>query len=553
MLFRGPSVLHCATTSKPDRRGGLRVAAPKLFMTTASLSETDRQLLGRIDNALKRRELPLANDLIEGLLSKSPNATEAWIAAARLAQMRSSYSLMLDRLDRAAQLAPDSPLIGMMSVEALIHMGRVKEAADDLIGMEKKAWHDAGWLGRLAEAWSHCGNFEASARCARRAVELAPQNTAYRFALSSAMIALGELTGAAAQLKEVIRLDPADYDARYNLATLRKPTPENSQINEINEILRSRRVMGLGRVQLNYALAHEHEALGQFEQSFNALKAGADERRAGMAYRVERDVDRMAAIRATFDESYVQDERVGAVGDGPIFILGLPRSGSTLVDRIISAHHEVESLGELNDFPVALTALCREQYPDMDLMSAAARLDPSVLGQLYLDRIAERAVGRGYKIDKSPLNFLYIGLIAKALPKARIIHMRRDPMDNAFAMYKTLFRMGYPFSYDFSDIAAYVSAKDSLMAHWREILPGRVLDVDYENVVAEQEAETRRILDYLGLPWDPACLDFHQNASPSATASAAQVRQPLYSSSVGKWKQYSAQLQPLKDLIEAAV
>ena len=154
-------------------------------------------------------------------------------------------------------------------------------------------------------------------------------------------------------------------------------------------------------------------------------------------------------------------------------------------------------------------------------------------------------------IDKTPVNFLYIGLIARALPNARIIHLRRHPMDSGYALYKTLFRMGCPYSYDLADIAAYQLAHRRLMDHWRAVLPGRFLDVDYEALVTYQEAVSRRIIAHCGLDWQDACLRFHENSSPAATASAVQVRQPIHANSVGLWRRYAEQLEPLKAALTA--
>jgi hypothetical protein len=147
-------------------------------------------------------------------------------------------------------------------------------------------------------------------------------------------------------------------------------------------------------------------------------------------------------------------------------------------------------------------------------------------------------------VDKTPLNFLYLGLIHLAMPGARIIHMRRNPMDSCYAIYKTLFRAGYPFSYSLQDVGRYYIAYSRLMEHWRTTIPGDFIDVDYEAVIADQEGETRRILDYCGLEWEDACLEFHRHPGPAATASAVQVRQPVYSSSVGLWRKYEKQLTP---------
>jgi len=186
------------------------------------------------------------------------------------------------------------------------------------------------------------------------------------------------------------------------------------------------------------------------------------------------------------------------------------------------------------------------------LIRASASVDFAAVGRAYCETTAAVASGAARAIDKTPINFLYLGLIAKTLPDAAIIHVRRSAMDVCYAMYKTLFRMAYPFSYDLSDLARYFLAYRELMAHWQKALPGRFLEIDYEDLVANQEGVTRRLVEHCGLDWEDACLAFEKNERPSLTASAAQVRQKIYASSVGLWRPYSNELEPLARALRAA-
>ena len=524
---------------------------PPIHMTTANPSQTPDARLAEINRALRGRDIGRAAQLVSDMTRSDPANVDGWIAAARLAQMTGDHSRMRSHLAQALSLAPGSPLIRLLDVEAQIHIGDIRDAVIALKHMEAEAKADPAWLGRISEAYSQCGNFDAAERCARAAVALDPDSAALRYALSSAFIATGKLEQAEDVLDKLIASHPRDYDAYYNRATLRKQTLGRNHVDAIRKALDETAQDPMSAVGLNYALAHELEDLGQDEESFAALKKGADARRAMMAYRVEKDTDTMARIAKVFDAEFFAKHRNACDEQGPIFVLGLPRSGTTLVDRILSAHPEVESLGELNDFPLALTALCRAVPVPGDLVSRSAELDMRELGEAYLHRVRQRAKGSRFFIDKAPANFLYIGLIAAALPNARIIHLNRNPIDNALGMYKALFRMGYPFSYDFDDLAKYMQAKTELMAHWHAVLPGRVTEVHYEDIVSDQEAQTRRLLAEVELPWNAACLDFHKNNSPTATASAAQVRRPLYASSVDRWRRYETQLQPLIEALGA--
>ena len=518
---------------------------PLIQMTTANPSQTPDTRLAEINRALRGRDIGRAAQLISDMNRSEPANVDGWIAAARLAQMTGDHPGMRAHLAKALTLAPGSPLIRLLDVEAQIHIGDIRDAIVALKHMETEAKADPVWLGRISESYSQCGDFDAAERCAHAAVTLDPDSAALRYALSSALIATGKLEQAEGVLDELIASHPRDYDAYYNRATLRKQTLEKNHVHAIRKVMDATAQDPMSAVGLNYALAHELEDLGRDDESFAALKKGADARRAMMAYRVEKDTDTMARIANVFDASFFAKQRNACDEPGPIFVLGLPRSGTTLVDRILSAHPDVGSLGELNDFPLALTALCRAVPGQADLVSKSADLDMRELGEAYLHRVRQRATGKRLFIDKAPANFLYIGLIAAALPNARIIHLNRNPIDNALGMYKALFRMGYPFSYDLDDLAKYMQAKSRLMAHWHAVLPGRVTEVHYEDIVSDQETQTRRLLAEVGLPWNPDCLDFHKNTSPTATASAAQVRRPLYASSVDRWRRFETQLQPL--------
>lgn len=521
-------------------------------MMDAAISPAPPQhRLARIDAALRARRPGEALDAARALTSEAPDMLDGWLALARCHQMGGDPDAMRAALARALAIEPASPLARLMDAEALVHQGHIAEAASAFAAMEQDAAGDAAWLARIGEGLGQCARHDAAIACLQAALALQPGSAAIRYSLATHLIALGRLDEAEAAFDTVIRQAPHDYDAYYNRSTLRRQTPARNHIAELQRMLRAPHRSSMAPVQLNYALAKELEDLGRDAESFAALKQGADLRRRQMRYDVRSDVDTMAAIARTFDAAWLDAARPGTDADGPVFVLGLPRSGTTLTDRILSAHSQIESLGELNDLPLALTGLCRHTAGKAGLVEAAARLDPAELGQAYLDRVSGRRGTAAFFIDKAPANFLYIGLIATALPHARIVHLRRDPMDNAYSLYKALFRMGYPYSYDFGDLAAYMRAKDRLMAHWQTVLPGRIIELRYEDIVADQDGTTRRLLDAIGVDFEPACLDFHRNASPSSTHSAAQVRQPLYASSVGLWRRHERHLCELERALDA--
>jgi hypothetical protein len=238
-------------------------------------------------------------------------------------------------------------------------------------------------------------------------------------------------------------------------------------------------------------------------------------------------------------------------------VFGMPRTGTTLVERVLASHPEVCSAGELSTFSLELTRLT-QALPGSPVRSRAefversASLDFAELGESYLRAARAHHDGRAYFVDKLPFNYLYAGLIRLALPGARLVGLERHPMDTCYAVYKQLFRDAYPFSYDLDDLGRYYVGYASLMNHWRSVLPAAIHAVQYETLVSDLDGEVRRLLEHCGLPWNDRCVRFHENESASTTASALQVRRPVYTSSIGRWRAYAEGLEPLRVRLAAA-
>nr|WP_272917846.1 sulfotransferase [Altericroceibacterium endophyticum] len=298
------------------------------------------------------------------------------------------------------------------------------------------------------------------------------------------------------------------------------------------------------------------EDIGDAE-AFDHLSAANEEHKRSIAYNFDHD----AAIFDTLEDVFEQQAPSAAPANdasGPVFVVGMPRTGTTLVDRILSSHPDICSAGELQAMPLAVKQLSGTRSRtiiDPDTVRASASIDPSALGAAYMAQARHHLPADDIRFtDKLPANFLYIGHIARALPHARIVCLQRGAMDTVWSNYKNLFATQsayYAYSYDLMDTARYYARFMRLMQLWDRLLPGRVLQLSYEKLVSDQEAQTRRLLDHCGLEWDAACLSFHKNSAAVATPSAAQVRRPLNADGVGKWRTHEQALEPVRAWLEA--
>ena len=390
-----------------------------------------------------------------------------------------------------------------------------------------------------------------------QAIALAPDEPHFTFNRATVRRFLGDLEGAERDYDRVICLKRDDYEAYLNRSELRTQTRERNHIQQLQSLLAAGIPHWRGEVALRYAIAKEHEDLGEYERSFEHLKSGARLRRAHLRYDVANDIATVEWIIQAYPESIGTTSRSGSNQAAQIFIVGLPRSGSTLIERILGSHSKVHMCGELPQFALSVVAaVSRGSQPApltrQQLIARSALVDFAALGQDYLGRVNALGIRSDCFTDKMPLNYLYCGLIRRALPNARIVHVRRNPMAACYSIYKTLFQDGYPFSYDLQELGRYYVAYRRLMRHWSETLPGGIHELQYEELVADPVQQTRRLLEFCGLDWEDACADFHANAAPITTASAAQVRRPLYSTSVSQWRNYATQLAPLHDLLQEA-
>lgn len=453
-------------------------------------------------------------------------------------------------LDRAIRLDPRGEYRAQLArLYALVR--RDGDAAATLRDAEVALPADALSRDTMGCVYARLGDHAAALAHFAEAVRLRPGNSEYRYNQAVTLNFLGRVDKAEDALEALIAIAPGHARAHHLLAALRKQTATCNHVARLGRT-RAQASDGRDRLLLGYALAKELEDIGEPDQALDMLCETNAEHRRSLSYSFARDAATFDAIEANWPT--VRDAPTGVPDDtAPIFVIGMPRTGTTLVDRILCSHPEVESAGELQAMPLAVKMAAGTRTPtvlDAETIAAAASADMAMIGSDFLKRAQHHRRDPALRFtDKFPGNFQYVGFIARALPNARIVCLRRNPMDTVLGNFRNLFAIGsryYDYSYDLLDIAAYYARFDRLMALWRGALPGRVLELGYEDLIADQEGQTRRLLEHCGLEWAEDCLAFHANGAPVSTPSAAQVRRPIYADSVARWKRHAAVLDPVQ-------
>jgi tetratricopeptide (TPR) repeat protein len=430
---------------------------------------------------------------------------------------------------------------GMLAT-ILLRLGRAGEAERVVAQALECRPGEADAYDGLAHVSLLLGQHERSNTLYRHVVELAPDIARFWYNLASSERSFGRLSEAEAACERAIELDSTQYPSHLLRSELRVQTRESNHIGELRRLLAQPGIEARARMFLGYALGKELDDLERFDEAFPCFADAASARRRHLAYDVALDERKMQRIREAFSSPSARRTTGGIDSSGHLFIVGLPRSGTTLVERILLGLSGVSSNGETDHFSKSLLAASPAQGADVFARAAAA--DPDSVAARYA-ALADGA-GRGGKIiEKLPMNYLYLGAIHRALPDAKLILVTRSPLDSCFAMYRTLFGEAYPFSYDFEDLARYYSAYRALVDHWRASFGESIHEIVYEELVKDPPRLGAALAQHCGLAWSEQAIDVQKSAAVSLTASAAQIRRPIYGSSSGRWRSYRAHLEPL--------
>lgn len=485
---------------------------------------------------------------------------------------------------------PDAIPVRMLLISVLLSQGHIREAATHAISASQSRLEDVRGVAAVTQCLIRIGEMIAAKECLARFEAQSPEldgpqlrsmastyqllgdnktalqymtragdtgydNADFRYFHGLQLQFNGQLTAARQKMSECLALDPHYGRAALALARLSKDKPDAQRLAFLDGQVKAAPAASEQQAALEFARFEELDSLDRCADAFVALrKANAIMHlRLAAEYRVGQDV--FEGLKRVVTKTSMAGAGASVEGPTPIFIVGMPRSGTTLLERMLGNHPDVVSAGELNDFPLQLRWAANQhgnQIVDGKLLERVADIDYRQLGERYLEQTQWRAGGKAFYVDKLPPNHLLVGLIQRALPQAKILHLVRSPMDVCFSNYKVLFGNSYPFSYDLGELIGYYRQYSDLMRYWHELQPGRLLDVPYQQLVAAPEATLKSVFDYCGLRPIHGCSDISRNQSSVATLSSPQVRQPIHQRGINHWQRYAANLTPIAELLQTS-
>lgn len=495
-----------------------------------------------------------AEDIYRNVLARDPHNVEALRLLAATASSQKRYRDAEILLLRAIELAPDFGRALADLVICQIELEKIEEGIENAGRLTRIAGDNPDSFTLLASSLSNAGRYSEAIAAYRSALHLSPKHTGALSGLAHNLKTIGRQDEAIDCYRKCIAANPYFTEPYWSLANLKTFRFEDDEVASMEKLVADPNIPDDALVHLSNALGLEYEGRKDFDRAFASFERCNSTRRKDEYFDPVELEAKHDEILDTFNSELLSGPGSDrSTGITPIFIIGLPRSGSTLLEQILASHSLVEGTHELSDLGRVVNEIpkllkIRKRYPH-----SVADIDPggfARLGVEYLERTSKYRVGNRFFIDKNPNNFVHVGLLHLMMPDAVIINAQRHPLDSCLGSYKQLFAKGQAFSYDLTELAEYYLQYYRITDHWSDALPGKVLNVQYEDVVADLEGQVSRLLDHCSLPFEDACLNFHETERAVKTASSEQVRQPIYSTSVNLWRNYEQHLAAVIDVLE---
>ncbi len=528
-----------------------------------------------------------AETIYRQVLATDPNHADANYLLGVLLYQAGNHAQAVDLISRAIATAPDQPMyhnnLGNMHQE----LGRLEEAVasyrkalvikPDYAAAHSNLGNALQELGRLEEAVAsyrkalvikpdyaaahsnlgtahqELGRLEEAVASSRKALVIEPSYAEAHNNLGTAHMRMGRLEEAVAGYRKALVIKPDYAESYMHLAHIKEHFECDNEIKAMEEKYASPDISDEQRMYLAFGLGKAFEDLRQYEKAFDFFLAGNTIKRKTQSYSIEAQDLFFKKQKEVFDSSLFEKYRgAGCEDDSPIFVLGMPRSGSTLIEQILASHAQVYGAGEVTALPQIMFPFFN-RFSSVALAEGIRECDAAEferMGVEYIDAIKKHSKKARFTTDKALSNFQFIGMIRLILPNAKIIHCCRNPLDNCLSIFKSQFvRSGFEYAYDLIELGRYYNLYRDLMKYWHSVLPDFIYNIQYEEMVADQAEQTRLLLKHCGLEWEDACLEFYKTNRPVATASAVQVRRPIYKNSVQSWKRYEKQLAPLLEIL----
>ena len=517
--------------------------------------DTDKGLVASAVEQMHAGHLDEAVQSLKNILRDNPDNVDAM---RYLAGIYYSKKLHLDDaealLRHATQVAPGFVAAWMLLGPVLMERSKFLEAIEVFSEATRLAPEDAEAWGGLGNAHARASNAEESVHAFARSVALDPNSPGIQMGYAHVLKTIGDQAGALQAYRAAIREKPDFGEVYWSMANLKVFTFEKLEVRAMEQQLEREDLKASPEIHFRFALGKAYEDRRDYDRAWHYYHSGNQLQRTQIQYDLNEFELRQTKIMEVFSREFLAERAgQGCQATDPIFIVGLPRSGSTLIEQILASHSQVEGTAELPILSKIAGSIGRYRRDNVQYPEAVRDLrakDLKAYGAQYLDDSRRhRSTDRPYFTDKLPNNFSHIGLVSLILPNARIINTRRHPMDSCLGAYKQLFGQGQNFTYDMFEIAEYYRQYHAMMTHWHSALPGKILDVHYEETVTDLEGQVRRVLDFCGLSFEDQCLQFYTTERAVKTASSEQVRQPIYRGALGKWRRYEKHLGPWQEVL----